>query len=148
MKPQAKTRPAPSGGNRTAARDWLRALETTAQIAARPTRTLADAIEDMGDTRGEAPALLSSGERLDYGALSACINRYARWALEQHVAVQRLTELMHNWVLPGPSHVAFVGTVGARAFSKALRQDDCPAAARLGRRVHARRSIKPGSHPP
>jgi len=25
---------------------------------------------------------------------------------------------MHNWVLPGPSHVAFVGTVGAGSLER------------------------------
>jgi len=76
------TRPAGS----SVAKDWLRALELTAQIAAHPARTLAHVVDELAQTRGDAPALLSRDESLGYRALAARANRYARWTLEQNVA--------------------------------------------------------------
>jgi fatty-acyl-CoA synthase len=67
------------------AKDWLRALELTAQITAHPARTLAHVVDELARTRGDAPALLSREECLSYRALAARANRYARWALEQNV---------------------------------------------------------------
>ena len=43
-------------------------------------------IEELGDTFGDAPALLSERETLSYRELAARANRYARWALELGVA--------------------------------------------------------------
>jgi len=77
---------APPSGNRTVAKDWLRALEMSGRIAAHPDRTLAHAVDELGQTHGDAPALLSHDARLDYRALAGRANRYARWALEQNVA--------------------------------------------------------------
>jgi fatty-acyl-CoA synthase len=68
------------------AKDWLRALELTARIAAHPARTLAHVVDEVAHTRGNAPALLSHEARLDYRALAGRANRYARWALAQNVA--------------------------------------------------------------
>jgi fatty-acyl-CoA synthase len=68
------------------AKDWLRALELTGQIAKHPGRTLAHVIDELAQTRGDAPALLSHDARLDYRALADRTNRYARWALAQNVA--------------------------------------------------------------
>jgi fatty-acyl-CoA synthase len=73
-------------GNRSVAKDWLRALELTAQIAAHPGRTLAHVVDELAQAHGDAPALLSHDECLDYRALAARANRYANWALEQNVA--------------------------------------------------------------
>src|SRR5262249_28649642 len=67
------------------AKDWLRALELTAQIAAQPARTLAHVVDELARTRGDAPALLSRDECLGYRTLAGRANRYARWALEQTV---------------------------------------------------------------
>src|SRR5262249_46473914 len=58
----------------------------TAQIAAHPARTLAHVIDELAQTRGDAPALLSRDDCLGYRALAGRANRYARWALEQNVA--------------------------------------------------------------
>jgi fatty-acyl-CoA synthase len=69
-------------GGDTAAKAWLRALAATAPIAAQPERTLAALIEELADTFGEAPALISDRESLTYRELAARANRYARWALE------------------------------------------------------------------
>jgi fatty-acyl-CoA synthase len=74
-----------AGGSGSVAKDWLRALELTGQIAAHPARTLAHIIDEVAQVRGDAPALLSHDTRLDYRALAGRANRYARWALEQNV---------------------------------------------------------------
>jgi fatty-acyl-CoA synthase len=77
---QAKPR---GGGKDSALRDWVRALEATAPIAADPQRILPCVIEEMARERGDAPALLSAHETLSYRALTERANRYARWALAQ-----------------------------------------------------------------
>ena len=74
-----------TGGKNSALRDWVRALEATAPIAANPQRILPRVIEELAETRGDAPALLSASECLTYGALDDRANRYARWALEQNL---------------------------------------------------------------
>jgi fatty-acyl-CoA synthase len=71
----------PARGNDTALRDWVRALEATAPITRQPQRLLPCVIEEIARSRGEAPALLSAGERLTYRGLTERANRYARWAL-------------------------------------------------------------------
>jgi fatty-acyl-CoA synthase len=74
-----------SGGKDSALRDWIRALEATAPIAANPQRILPRVIEELAQTRGDAPALLSARETLTYRALAERANRYARWALAQNL---------------------------------------------------------------
>jgi fatty-acyl-CoA synthase len=61
----------------------MRALEKTAPIAAHPKRLLAHVIDELAATQGEAPALLSEQENLSFGALTARVNQYARWAIAQ-----------------------------------------------------------------
>ena len=75
-----------SRGKDTALRDWLRALESTAPIAANPHRLLPGIIEQLAQTCGEAPALLAAGESLTYRALAAHANVFSRWALDQGLA--------------------------------------------------------------
>ena len=75
-----------SVGKDTALRDWVRALEATAPIAANPRRLLPDVVAEMAQSQPDAPALLAVGENLTYGALVARQNRYARWALDQDLA--------------------------------------------------------------
>jgi fatty-acyl-CoA synthase len=75
-----------AGGERSVAKDWLRALELTGRIAAHPARTLAHIVDELAQARGDAPALLSHDARLDYRALADRANRYARWALAEKVA--------------------------------------------------------------
>ncbi len=72
-------------GKHSALRDWVRALEATAPIAGNPQRILPRVIEELAETRGDAPALLSAGECLTYRALDDRANRYARWALAQNL---------------------------------------------------------------
>src|SRR5580693_527324 len=80
-----RTAPGREGGD-SAAKAWLRALAATAPIAAHPQRTLPALIEELADTFGDAPALISDRETLSYRELAARANRYARWALELGVA--------------------------------------------------------------
>ena len=70
-------------GKDSALRDWVRALEATAPIAANPRRILPCVIEELAETHGDAPALLSANECLTYRALDDRANRYARWARER-----------------------------------------------------------------
>jgi fatty-acyl-CoA synthase len=74
-----------AGGKDSALRDWVRALEATAPIAGNPQRILPRVIEELAETRGDAPALLSAQESLTYRALDQRANRYARWALGQNL---------------------------------------------------------------
>ena len=50
-------------GKDTALRDWVRALEATAPIAANPQRLLARRHRGTGAKRGDAPALLSAAAK-------------------------------------------------------------------------------------
>jgi fatty-acyl-CoA synthase len=82
----ATERPAgASTGGQSALHDWVRALEATAPIAANPRRLLPSVIEELAQSRRDAPALLSVGERMTYGALAERANMFARWALDAGV---------------------------------------------------------------
>src|ERR1700730_11675078 len=80
---EGAARPASS---RSPSKAWLRALELTAPIANNPERVFPAVIEELAETFGEAPALLSDRECLTYRALAERSNRYARWALDQGLA--------------------------------------------------------------
>jgi fatty-acyl-CoA synthase len=86
MTPVEELAPEPARRIASPAKDWLRALERTAPIAANPGRIFPAVIEDLAGKLAHAPALLSSGERFTYAALAERSNRYARWALEQGIA--------------------------------------------------------------
>ncbi len=73
-------------GGDSAAKAWLRALAATAPIAAHPQRTLPALIEELAESFGDAPALISNRESLTYRELAERANRYARWAIELGVA--------------------------------------------------------------
>ena len=70
--------------NDSALRDWIRALEGTAPVAASPQRLLYHVVAELADAQGDAPALIAAagGESLTYRALIARANRYAHWALD------------------------------------------------------------------
>src|SRR5580693_9192253 len=68
-----------------ASKAWLRALEATAPIAQTPLRTFPVVIEELAERHGDATALVSDTETLSFRALNARSNRYARWALTQHL---------------------------------------------------------------
>jgi fatty-acyl-CoA synthase len=75
-----------SSGAETAHRDWLRALEATAPVAAQPKRLLFHVIEGLARTSPDAPALISADESFTYAQLAARANMYARWAIAQNLA--------------------------------------------------------------
>jgi fatty-acyl-CoA synthase len=78
-----------SGGCRSigsAAQAWSRALELTAPITRRPTRTLLSVVEERARDRPEAPALIADVESLSYGALVDRSRQFAAWAREHSVA--------------------------------------------------------------
>jgi fatty-acyl-CoA synthase len=88
-------RPARDGrGKDSALRDWVRALEATAPIAGQPQRILLDAIDDIAQIQGDAPALIAEHGTLTYGALVERSRRYARWALEQKLGKGQTVCLM------------------------------------------------------
>src|ERR1700746_2727060 len=84
MNPKTEARPASAATS--VAKDWLRALELTGKIAARPAHTLAHIIDEQAQPNRGAPALLSHDISLDYRALADRANRYAHWALAEKVA--------------------------------------------------------------
>jgi fatty-acyl-CoA synthase len=83
----------PASG-RSVAKDWLRALELTAQIDAYPDRTLPRVIAALAEQAPDAPAVLSAGESLTYRQLAESANRYARWALESNLRKGDIVGLM------------------------------------------------------
>jgi fatty-acyl-CoA synthase len=78
----------------SAAKAWLRALELTAKIDAAPTRILATVIDERAHESPDAAALLSESENFTYRQLSERSRRYARWALDQRLAVGDVVALM------------------------------------------------------
>jgi fatty-acyl-CoA synthase len=71
------------GKSGSALKAWVRALEKTAPIAQNPTQTLPLLIDSLDERFGDAPALLSPGKILTYGALAERSRRYASWAHRQ-----------------------------------------------------------------
>ena len=67
-------------------RGALRALKMTTPIARHPTRVFPVVIAELGERFGDAPALISDGERFSYRTLAERANRYARWALGENLA--------------------------------------------------------------
>ena len=84
----------PGGGNESALRDWVRALEATAPIARNPQRILPRVIDELADRHSDAPALLSGRENFSFRALAERANRYARWALAHEIAKGETIGLM------------------------------------------------------
>jgi len=64
-------------------RGLRRALGRTAPIAANPTRTICDAVEDLSAKFGDRVALIGDRETLSYRDWDGRANRYARWAQAQ-----------------------------------------------------------------
>ena len=67
-------------------RGGLRALKLTTPIAKHPTRIFPVVIEELAETYGDSPALISDRERFSYRMLAERSNRYARWALRHGLA--------------------------------------------------------------
>jgi fatty-acyl-CoA synthase len=76
------------------ARAWARALEITAQATRDPGRILPRAVAEWADKYGDAVALVSDRERLNFRALEARMNQYSRWALSSGVARGETVALM------------------------------------------------------
>jgi len=81
-------------GKDSALRDWVRALEATAPIGSQPRRLLLEAIEEIAEVHGDAPALISAYGTLSYRALVERGRRYARWALAQKLGKGQTVCLM------------------------------------------------------
>ena len=85
------------GSPDSVAKAWLRALERTSPIARNPERIFPVMIEELAETFGDSPALLSDRESLTYRALARRSNQYARWALDQGIENgETVALLMHN----------------------------------------------------
>src|SRR5579872_2530188 len=67
--------------DRSVNKDWLRALEMTAQIGKSPQRVLPIVFDEIAATRGDTPALISEAETYNFRELAAQSLRYARWSL-------------------------------------------------------------------
>src|SRR5260370_16218337 len=65
---------------------WLRALESTKPILNQPGRILPAIIDEVAERLPDARARLGTRESMTYRALVERSNRYARWALAQHLA--------------------------------------------------------------
>jgi hypothetical protein len=70
----------------TPAKAWTRALEITAQATRDPARILPQAVAEWADKYGDAVALVSDRERLNFRALEARMNQYSRWAQASRAA--------------------------------------------------------------
>src|SRR5690242_7927881 len=77
--------PVRDGGEKFAKKAWLRALELTAPIPANPARILPTVIDELAESCGETPALLSDRGCLSFRELSALSHRYSRWAIAHGV---------------------------------------------------------------
>ncbi len=97
------TAAAPRPNAATPARAWLKALETTAQATRDPARTLARAAGEWAAAYGDAPAVLSDGERFSFRILAERANRYSRWALAAGLAKGDVVALMMG---PRPEYFA------------------------------------------
>ena len=78
----------------SANRAWLRALEIIGRIERSPERLLSSVVEEIAWARPDAPALISDGETLSYGALAGRMRRYARWAITEGLAKGDVVALM------------------------------------------------------
>ncbi len=79
---------------RTAAQDWLRALQSVADIERDPSRTLSDRFDDIAATQADTPALISEDETFSYRQLVDRSNRYARWAIKNNLGKGDVVALM------------------------------------------------------
>ena len=85
--PSTESSTAPAVQKPSAAKSWLKAIEMTARIEAEPERLLADIVDDWSLRTPNAPAVLSARESFSYAQFADRINRYARWAIEEKLAV-------------------------------------------------------------
>jgi fatty-acyl-CoA synthase len=67
------------------AQAWLRALDRTAAIRRDSRRLIGTVINELGQSRGDEPALLSDRECFTFRELADRSNQYSRWAVEQGI---------------------------------------------------------------
>ena len=79
---------------RSANKVWLGALETTARLTQDRFKTLPVWVDDWAERYGDAPALLSDGERFSFNQLAERARRYTRWALAQGLGCGDVVALM------------------------------------------------------
>ena len=84
----------PPAGLHSPNKDWLRALELTANLGKAPTRTLPVVIEELAERFGDAPALLSDRELFSFRELAGRARRYALWARDQGLGAGDVVALM------------------------------------------------------
>ncbi|MDB5567308.1 MAG: AMP-dependent synthetase and ligase [Tardiphaga sp.] len=60
-------------------------MHLTGQIEQHPERLLADVLQDVADTSGDAPALIFQGNEWSYATLVQQTNRISRWAIDQGI---------------------------------------------------------------
>ncbi len=113
--------------NRSAAADWLRALEFTAKATAKPERIFGAVLDELAAAHGDRPALIAREETLSFAELAARANRYARWALANGVAKGDCVALLmpnapdYLAVWAGVSHVGgVVALINANLTGAAL----------------------------
>jgi fatty-acyl-CoA synthase len=71
----------PSRGKPSAAKCWLKAIELTSRIEARPHALFTDIVDHWAKLQPDRAALISETATFSYRTLSKRINQYARWAL-------------------------------------------------------------------
>ena len=76
----------PQPNENAASKSWLRALEMTASIDARPACIFPRLVEELGATFGDRPALIGPAECFSHAELAERARIYARWALAQGLA--------------------------------------------------------------
>jgi len=72
-------------GARSANKDWLRALQRTAQVETQPDRILPVMFDAIAAERGAAIAVIDERQSLSFEAFAARANRWSRWALAQNL---------------------------------------------------------------
>jgi fatty-acyl-CoA synthase len=87
LNPEILDHAAPLPTGVSVSKAWLKALEATADLGEHSQLTLPRMIDEIAESCGDAPALISSTTSLSYRQLVALTNRYARWALTQGVLV-------------------------------------------------------------
>jgi fatty-acyl-CoA synthase len=71
----------PAPAKPSANKDWLRALQATADMEAHRERCLAQLFDAVAKERADAPALIDARETLTFAQLHARAELYSRWAL-------------------------------------------------------------------
>ncbi len=82
------------GNEVTYLRTALRSLKRVKAVYADTSRTFADVIEDIAQTKPDNVAIVSDSGEMTYAQLNAAANRYARWAREQGIGPEQSVALL------------------------------------------------------